>query len=126
MEAPEPSQSDSASEPDGETPLLAGGYVMVEHEDVVAAVAAFIAHFVAAHPQATHMAPEALQAAVVGALRQSGKKTRIRRLLGAGRCIYRWAVWSSGILHVYESPWVVRAASMALWASIRLVLGHVM
>jgi hypothetical protein len=59
------------------------GYVMVEKEEVIDALAAFIAGYIAAHPRASSMPPEKLQRALgcaFGELRRGdGGEVRINR-----------------------------------------------
>lgn len=99
-------------------------YVHVEREDVVEALAFFIARFVAAHPEAANLDPPKLQRALCGALAEL-RRGRVRRLWDYGKTVHKWGVWCYGAASMYENPWLVKALCMALYTGGRVALGLV-
>lgn len=69
-------------------PEATGDFVVVEREDVVEALAAFIAAYIVSLPEARSLEPRQLQAAVVGTMHEL-RKGRVRRLWDWGRFLYR-------------------------------------
>lgn len=106
-------------EPEPE-PLTA--YVLVEREDVVEALALFIARFVASHPQAAHLSPDKLRSALSSALADV-RKSRCRRLWDWSKSAHRWGVWCYGAATLYSDPWVIKAVCTGLWTAARLAGG---
>jgi hypothetical protein len=96
----------------------------VEREDVVEALAFFIARFVACHPEATSLPPAKLQAALSGALRDV-RRGKARRLWDWGRNVHRWGVWVYSAASLYENPWLVKALALAFWTAGRVAVGLV-
>ncbi len=96
----------------------------VEREDVIEALAFFIARFVAAHPEATALPPAKLQRALCGALAEV-RRGRARRLWDYGRGVHRWGVWAYSAVSVYENPWLIKAVGLAFWTAGRVAVGLV-
>ena len=96
--------------------------VMVEREDVVDAIAYFIASYVAAQPQAAKMEPKQLQAALGLAFLEL-RKGQLRRLWDWGKSLYRCAAVGYGALSVYTNPWLVNAVLTSLFTGSRVVCG---
>ena len=109
------------------------GYVMVEKEDVIDALAAFIAAYIAAHPRASCMPPEKLQLALgstFGELRrgggggeEGGEKGQVRRLWDWGLSVYRGVSWTYGTVSAFTNPWVARLLLAAVYTSARITCG---
>jgi len=102
------------------------GYVIVEKEDVIDALAAFIAGFVAAHPRASSMPPEKLQLALgaaFGELRRGGDKGQVRRLWDWGVSVYRGVSWTYGAVSAFTNPWIARLLLAAVYTSARITCG---
>ena len=97
-------------------------YVHVEREDVVEALAYFIARFVASHPEAANLPPAKLQRALSGALSDL-RRGRMRRLWDYGRTAHRWGVWLYGLGAMVENPWLIKALCVALYTGGRVALG---
>ncbi|KAK9830611.1 hypothetical protein WJX81_005051 [Elliptochloris bilobata] len=96
-------------------------YVVVDREDVLEAMGAFIAAYLAALPEAENLQPAQLQSALKQAFKEL-RKSRVRRLWDMGRMIYRLTAFSYGAFSVYENPWLVRAVLAALWTASRVIL----
>ena len=98
---------------------------MVSHEDVIDALADFIARLLASHPDAAHLSPKQLQSALSDAVRVV-RRSKLRRLWDLGRGVHRWGVWTYGVVNLVESPvlpWVVQALSYGLWTAARVAVG---
>lgn len=109
-------------QPDGgvsaSVPEATGDYVVVERDDVVDALAAFIAAYIVSLPEARQMEPRELQAAVVGTMHEL-RKGRMRRLWDWGRCFYRAGVVAYSAFSMFSNPWVAKAVLAALWTALR-------
>ena len=99
------------------------GYVMVEKEDVIDALAAFIAGYVAAHPRASSMPPEQLQRALAAAFGELRAKGQVRRLWDWGVGVYRGVAWTYGTFSAFTNPWVARLLLAAVYTSARITCG---
>ena len=95
-----------------------GDYVVVEHADVVNALAAFLAAYIVALPEGQSMEPKQLQHAVRQALREI-RKGRVRKLWDWGRFLYRAAAMSYGAFAAYTNPWIAEAVLKALFTCAR-------
>ena len=95
-----------------------GDYVVVEHSDVVDALAAFLAAYIVALPEAQSMEPKQLQRAVQQSL-QEIRKGKIRKLWDWGRVLYRAAALSYGVFAAYTNPWLAEAVLKALFSFAR-------
>mmetsp|Transcript_29000 Transcript_29000/g.92593 ORF Transcript_29000/g.92593 Transcript_29000/m.92593 type:complete len:225 (+) Transcript_29000:171-845(+) len=115
-------EEDPAASRVSDSPEPLDKYVMVEHEDVVDAIAYFIASYVAAQPQAAKMEPKQLQAALGLAFFEL-RKGQIKRLWDWGKSLYRCAAVGSGLLSVYTNPWLVNALLSSLFTGSRVVCG---
>lgn len=99
-------------------PEATGDYVIVEHSDVVDALAAFLAAYIVALPEGAGMAPKELQRAVKQSL-QEIRKGRVRRLWDWGRFLYRAAAMSYGAFAAYTNPWIAEAVLRGLFTCAR-------
>jgi hypothetical protein len=113
-----------AAPPPEREPEPLDAYVLVEREDVVEALAFFIARFVASHPDATALPPAKLQRALCGALADV-RRSRARRLWDWSRNVHRWGVWCYGAFSCYENPWLIKALAVAFWTAGRVAVGLV-
>ena len=100
-------------------------YVFVEPDDVMISVADFVAACVAAHPDAADAAPEELQRAVAGALRELREPNRgkVRRVWDYGVGVYRGVAWTYSTLTSFTNPWIARLVVCAVYTSARIALG---
>jgi hypothetical protein len=100
-------------------------YVFVETEDVISAIAEFVAAYVTAHPQAAAAAPEKLQKALGVALAElrGGDKSKVRRVWEYGVGVYRGASWTYATLTSFTNPWIARLIVCAVYTGARLSLG---
>mmetsp|Transcript_10566 Transcript_10566/g.34735 ORF Transcript_10566/g.34735 Transcript_10566/m.34735 type:complete len:100 (-) Transcript_10566:48-347(-) len=94
---------------------------MVERDDVVDALATYIAHCVLAHPNASRLKPEQVQSAIGTALGELQKGTA-RRIWDWGRVLYRCGAMSYGAFSVFSSPWVAKMILTALFGGSRYLL----
>ncbi|MEW5303663.1 MAG: hypothetical protein WDW36_006334 [Sanguina aurantia] len=97
------------------------GYVMVDKEDAVGALAWYIATVLAKLPEAQALPPAELQAALISTL-QGLRKTRFKQLCSWGRFVYRWTAMSYSALQMFQNPWLVQAVLTALWACSRTLI----
>ena len=111
----------AAPEPEREPEPL-DSYVLVEREDVIEALAVFIARFVASHPEAANLPPAKLQQALSGALAQL-RRGKMRRLWDYGRTVHRWGVWLYGFGAMVENPWLIKALCVGLYTGGRVAIG---
>jgi hypothetical protein len=118
-----------ACPPSSSTPAVTtealDAYVLVTHDDVIDALADFIARLLASHPDAAHLSPKQLQGALSDAVRVV-RRSKLRRLWDWGRSAHRWGVWTYGVINIVESPilpWVVQALSYGLWTAARVAVG---
>jgi len=105
-----------------ESSEISEDWQMVEREDVLDAMAVFIAAFVAQQPQAKHLQPEQLQRALAQAFVEL-RKSKVRMLWEWGTTIWRLGAMSYGAFSVYTNPWVVRAVLQATWCASKLAIG---
>ncbi|KAI3436128.1 hypothetical protein D9Q98_002186 [Chlorella vulgaris] len=99
---------------------LTGDYVLVELDDVVRALSAFIAEYIVSLPEAKNMEPRQLQRAVLLTMAEL-RKGRVRRLLDWGKSLYRVGAIGYGAFSMFTNPWVAKAVLAALWSCLRLV-----
>ncbi|PRW59956.1 hypothetical protein C2E21_1782 [Chlorella sorokiniana] len=97
-----------------------GDYVLVERDDVVKALAAFIAEYIVSLPEANSMEPRQLQKAVALTMAEL-RKGRVRRLLDWGKLLYRLGAVGYGAFSMCTNPWVAKAVLAALWSCLRLM-----
>lgn len=97
-----------------------GDYVLVERDDVVKALAAFIAEYIVSLPEANSMDPRQLQKAVALTMAEL-RKGRVRRLLDWGKLLYRLGAVGYGAFSMCTNPWVAKAVLAALWSCLRLM-----
>ena len=100
-------------------------YVFVETEDVISAIAEFVAAYVTAHPQGQSAAPEKLQKALGVALAElrGGDKSKVRLVWDYGVGVYRGASWTYATLTSFTNPWIARLIVCAVYTGARLSLG---
>ncbi|KAL3677799.1 hypothetical protein R1sor_020755 [Riccia sorocarpa] len=98
------------------------GYVMVNQDDFVDAMANFLAKYISAIPQAKTMAPKELQQTLLKAFATAEKKGKLRRLWETGKLLYTATSWGATVFGLYRHPLVMRAASMALCTTCSIVL----
>ena len=115
---PEKKSSSPSSSP---FPLLDGSYVLVSRDDVVDAVAHFIASYVASLPQSRDLSPEALRSALATTLGEL-QRGKVKRIWAWGRWLYRAAALSYGAFGAYTNPWLARAVLAALWTSAKVMV----
>jgi anti-sigma factor RsiW len=92
--------------------------VVVEHGMVVDALASFIAAYIVVLPEAQAMEPRQLQRAVCAAVKEL-RKGRVRRLWGAGKCVYRAVALGYGAFAAYTNPWMAEAVVRGLFTCVR-------
>lgn len=109
-----PSSSSSPS-------LLDGSYVIVSRDDVVDAVAHFIASYVASLPQSRDLDPKALRSALATTLGEL-RRGKVKKLWAWGKWLYRAAALSYGAFGAYTNPWLARAVLAALWTSAKVMV----
>lgn len=97
-----------------------GDYVMVEHSDVVDAVAGFIAAYIVTLPEGRAMEPKQLQRAVQQSLKEI-RKGRVKKLWDWGRLLYRVAAFGYGAFAAYTNPWIAEAVLKGLFTCLRYV-----
>jgi len=102
-------------------------YVFVETEDVISAVAEFVAAYLMAHPAASRAPPESLQRALGVALTElrGADKSKVRRVWAYGVGVYRGASWTYATLTSFTNPWIARIIVCAVYTGARLSLGAV-
>ena len=123
--APAASSSSTAEKKPPSAPsspsLLEGSYVVVSRDDVVDAVAHFIALYVASLPQSRDLSPEALRSALATTLGEL-RRGKVKRLWAWGRWLYRAAALGYGAFGAYTNPWLARAVLAALWTSAKVMV----
>ncbi|KAI7836619.1 hypothetical protein COHA_009504 [Chlorella ohadii] len=97
-----------------------GTTVLVERDDVVKALASFIAEYIVSLPEANSMEPRQLQQAVALTMAEL-RKGRVRRLLDWGKLLYRLGAVGYGAFSMCTNPWVAKAVLAALWSCLRLM-----
>lgn len=99
-------------------------YVVIDRSDVVDAIGAFVAAYLATLPEAQHMQPKQLQQALKQTF-QELKQSRIKQMWRWGQSIYRCAAVSYSAFSLYTNPWLVRAVLAAIWTASRVLTGLV-
>lgn len=97
-------------------------FVLVSSDDAIEGMAYYIALYLARAPEARHMEPKQLQAALRSTF-TAIRRRRYRVVLEWGRWLYRACAVSYSALQLYEHPWLVRALVSGIWASSKLALG---
>lgn len=97
-----------------------GEYVVIDHDDVVDALASFVASYLACVPAASQLAPKDLRRALLVSV-DDAKRGRLRRALDWGAAAYKIVVIGYGAFSAYTSPWVAKALLGALWAALRTI-----
>lgn len=97
-------------------------YVVVEREDVLEAIGAFVAAYLATLPEAQNMEPKQLQRALVQAF-QELRRGPTQNMWRYGQSIYRCAAVTYGAFSLYTNPWLVRAVLAAIWTASRILTG---
>jgi hypothetical protein len=97
---------------------VTGDYVVINHDDVVNALANFMAAYIIALPEGKRMEPKQLQKAVKDSLREI-RKGKVRKLWDWGRWIYRAAALGYGAFAAYTNPWVAEAVVKTLFTCAR-------
>ena len=97
---------------------VTGDYVLVDHEDMINAVAFFLAAYISSLPEGQSLEPKQLQRAVQQALREI-RKGRVRKLWDWGRWVYRATALSYGAFAAYTNPWVAEAVFKAVFTFAR-------
>ena len=93
---------------------------LVDQQDVVDAVASFIAAYMLEQPESRGMSPEKLQAALALTFKEL-RKGRMQSLWAWGRTLYRYGAVGYGAYGLYSNPWVARASLQALWACAKVI-----
>ncbi len=101
--------------------------MLVEAEDVISAIAEFVAAYVTSHPAASSAAPRALQKALGVALSElrGNDRSKVRRVWDYGVGVYRGASWTYATLSTFTNPWIARLIVCAVYTGARLSLGAV-
>eukprot|EP00850_Spirogloea_muscicola_P006002 SM000028S10096 [mRNA] locus=s28:387970:389372:- [translate_table: standard] len=98
-------------------------YVVVDKEDVIDAIANFVARYVSTLPQTKNLQPKELQDAMAQAFTELRRKSTLRRFWDWGRFLYTSAYWATTAFGIYKNPIVIRATLVAIWTSSRIILG---
>lgn len=113
---------------DGESfedlPAHADSYVIVNHDDVLEAIGAFVAAYLSTLPEAQSMQPLELQAALTQTFKEM-RKSRLHRVWQWGRSFYRCAAVSYSAFSLYTNPWIARAVLASIWTASRILSGYV-
>lgn len=99
---------------------VTGDYIVVEREDVVQALAEFIAAYVMSLPDAQKLEPKEVQKAVAATFREL-RKGKVRRLLDWGRYLYRAAALSYGAFSAFSNPYIAQCVLVAIWSFVKMV-----
>jgi hypothetical protein len=103
------------------SPEALDSYVFVDRADVVDAVAAFVAAYLATLPDAAGLTAPQLAGALGSTLREL-RRGRAARLWAWGKSLYRAAAVASAAFGAYTHPWLARALLAAVWTSVRALL----
>jgi hypothetical protein len=95
-----------------------GDYVVIEHSDVIDALANFLAAYIVALPESRSMDPKQLQKAVKQSLKDI-RKGKVRKLFDWGKTLYRVAAMTSGAFAAATNPWIADAILRGLFTAAR-------
>lgn len=96
------------------------GYVFVEHQDAVDAMAEFLAAYLVTCPEAKNMGTLELQTVVKNSLKEMRSSKRLHTVIGWGRMfVTTLAVGYGSLATAYSNPWVVRAILKAIYTCFR-------
>lgn len=96
------------------------GYVFVEHQDAVDAMAEFLAAYLVTLPEAKTMDAIQLQTVVKNSLREMRSSTRLHTVMAWGQMFVKTAAVGCGSLAAaYSNPWAVRAILKAIYTCFR-------
>jgi hypothetical protein len=102
-------------------------YVLVSHDDVIDALAEFIARLLIAHPESLQLTHKQIQGALSDAVKVV-RRSRMRRMWDWGRSLNRWGLWLYGASSIAANPalpWILRALGYGLWTAARCAIGLV-
>lgn len=96
------------------------GYVFVEHQDAVDAMAEFLAAYLITLPEAKAMDAIELQTVVKNSLREMQSSKRLHTVMAWGQMFVKTAAVGCGSLAAaYSNPWAVRAILKAIYTCFR-------
>lgn len=119
VSSPEMDRSDSGA---STTSSLDGSYVLVEEEDVIAAIGEFIALYLANIPATRDLPPERLQRMLATSFSELREKGAVRRLWDWGMFLYATYGWGVTGLNIYRDPAMVRWALKAVWTACKWMM----
>ncbi|CAN0846086.1 hypothetical protein LINGRAHAP2_LOCUS4287 [Linum grandiflorum] len=98
-------------------------YVVINENQVVDAVATFMAKCITANPKSQKLSPEELQKAVTEAL--AGGSSKLERAIGiwhAGQLFYALSTWGVALVGLYKTRAVLKVAAMGIHSTSKVVL----
>ncbi|CAN1276510.1 hypothetical protein LINPERPRIM_LOCUS16040 [Linum perenne] len=98
-------------------------YVVINENQVVDAVATFMAKCITANPKSQKLSPEELQKAVTQAL--AGGSSKFDRAIGiwhAGQLFYALSTWGIALVGLYKTRAVLKVAAMGIHTTSKVVL----
>jgi len=98
---------------------LDSSYVMIEADDVIDSIAAFLAGTLMNDPRALEMKPKDLQRMVSKALADL-RASRLKRLWSWGKLVWKGGVASYSMFQVYCNPWILEAVLRVVWLTGRV------
>ncbi|KAK3235074.1 hypothetical protein CYMTET_54705 [Cymbomonas tetramitiformis] len=96
-------------------------FEIVSHDDLIDAIAAYVARVVVLHPASQNLTPAQLQVALCTAMTDL-QKGPIRKLIEYCKVAYCGASWTYGVCTMYTAPWLVKLVISAIFTHSRLFL----
>ncbi|XP_020257481.1 uncharacterized protein LOC109834005 [Asparagus officinalis] len=97
------------------------GYVHVSKEDIVEAIACFMAAYLSSLKETKDLTPNQLQEALSKTFSAKGRKGKLRKAWDGSIVIYNVASWSATAIGMYHNPAIFKAAAGAFWSSCRVI-----
>ncbi|KAJ9540920.1 hypothetical protein OSB04_027426 [Centaurea solstitialis] len=97
-------------------------YVVLSQEEVVDAIANFMARCVLLNPKAKNLAPEEMQKTLAKAFAGMSKFEKVLDIWHAGQIFYLMATWGLALAGLYQSRAVLRVAARGVHATSKVAM----
>ncbi|KAJ0984487.1 hypothetical protein J5N97_002843 [Dioscorea zingiberensis] len=97
-------------------------YVIIDEENVVDGISAFIARCIIANPKSKRLNPEELQKVIMIALGDIKNHSSIRKIWEAGKLLYKLSTWGVALSGLYRYRAILTPAARCIGASGKIIL----
>ncbi|KAL0909051.1 hypothetical protein M5K25_023573 [Dendrobium thyrsiflorum] len=97
------------------------GFVLVNQEDIVEGITSFMAAYILSLKEAKELTPNQLQKALNKTFSIKKKKSKLMKAWEGSQVIYNVTSWGATAVGIYQNPAIIKAASVALLSSCRVI-----